>query len=159
MFIIPTAIMGVMFPAFSQAIAQDKDRSKRLYKKTIVAVFGILFPISCILIIVAKPGLTIWLGEDFAINSFQVAQILAIGVLISSMAQPSFTFIQASGKPKITAFIHMCELPLYLVCLWFLVKEMSILGAAIAWLIRVSISCGVLTFVATRLLKRSKMSK
>lgn len=154
MFIVPTAIMGVMFPALSQALQQDKMRARKLYRKTTLALFALMLPPTILIIIFAKPGLTLWLGSDFASNSFRVAQILTAGVLISAMAQPSYTFIQAAGRPKITAIIHMCELPLYLTYLWLLVSQMGILGAAIAWLIRVSLSCTVLTIIAFAMMRR-----
>jgi len=51
-------------------------------------------PVSIGLVFLSKPALSLWLGDSFAQNSFKIAQILSIGVLISSLAQPSFGLIQ-----------------------------------------------------------------
>jgi len=56
--------------------------------------------------------------------------------------------IQAFGRPDITAKIHMLELPFYLTYLFFLINAYGVTGAAIAWLIRVSVSCLVLKAIA-----------
>jgi O-antigen/teichoic acid export membrane protein len=148
LWIVPTSIMGVMFPALSTSLVQDKNQSGNLYLKSIKYIFLLLFPIILIIVFFGKTGLTIWIGPEFAINSFRIMQLLAIGVLIHSLGQPSFTFLQAMGRPDITAKLHLIELPLYLTYLWFFVHEYGIEGAAFSWVLRVTISSLVLTFLA-----------
>ncbi len=148
--VIPSAVLGVMFPAFSVSFAQSKTRATYLYKQAMKYIFSVMFPIAIVVVVFAQDGLAIWLNEEFAANSYQVAQLLVTGVLISSMGLVSQALVQASGRPDLTAKLHMVELPMYLTYLWVLLHAYGIIGAAIAWVIRVTISALVLTFLAHR---------
>lgn len=157
LWIIPTSFMGVMFPAFSTTFVQNKKHLNHLYWRCMKYIFLCVFPIVVVVIIFAKKGLSIWLGAEFAANSFHAMQLLAIGVLIHSMAQTSFALIQATGRPDITAKLHMLELPLYLSYLWLLIRQYGIEGAASAWVLRVTISFIALTFLANRFLNAKQL--
>ena len=160
LWIIPGAIMGVLFPALSTVYNKDVDRAKKLYHQSFKYLALLIFPVVAGIILFAKPGLKLWIDEDFALQSFRVMQLLAAGVFVSCMAQPSFNLIQSAGRPDITAKLHMIELPLYLIYFWPLVHKHGITGAAFAWLIRVSISCTVLTIIASSFLRvRTQSSK
>ena len=150
LWIVPSAILGVMFPAFSYEFSQNRQRARRLYFRSLIAIFAILLPPVLGIMLFAKPGLSLWLGPAFAEKSFVVFRLLAIGVLLNSLAQASAAFIQAAGRPAITAKLHLLEILPYLAYLWFLVKAYGIVGAATAWLIRVALSFIVLGFVSIR---------
>lgn len=153
LWIVPTACLGVMFPAFSATFIRDADHTARLYRKALVSVSVLIFPVVVIIVLAARKGLGIWVGPEFAAHSFRVAQLLAVGVFINSMGQVSSTLIQAIGRPDLTAKLHLVELPLYLTYLWFLVHAFGIVGAAAAWVVRVSISAVVLKYMAYRVLR------
>lgn len=159
LWIVPTSLMGVIFPALSTSFVKDKTLSGNLYRKSIKYIFCLLFPIILIIILFGKKGLTIWIGPEFAANSFRIMQLLAIGVLIHSLGQPSFTFLQAMGKPDITAKLHLIELPLYLSYLWFFIHKYGIEGAAFSWVLRVTTSFFILTFLANYQFNKYKMDQ
>jgi len=105
-------------------------------------------------------GLTFWLDDPgFAEASYQVAQLFVIGVFFNSLAQPSFNLIQAAGRPDLTAKLHLLELPFYLSYLWYFVDQLGILGAAIAWVIRVFLSSVILFILAHKQLKHGEYFK
>ncbi len=151
--IIPGAILGVMFPAFSSSFSNNSLHAKYLYNQTMKYISFIMLPIVGLICYFSKQGLALWLGADFASNSFRVAQLLTIGVLINSYGHISQSLIQATGRPDITAKLHMFELPSYLIYLKILVSSYGIIGASFAWVIRVSISTIALSFIASRILK------
>ena len=148
--IIPSAVMGVLFPAFSLSFVQNKTRVAYLYKQAMKSVFLILFPIVLVIALFAQEALALWLDDEFATNGFRVAQLLVIGVLINSLGLVSQSLVQASGRPDLTGKLHLIELPLYLTYLWGLLHAYGINGAAFAWLIRVTISALVLAILARR---------
>ena len=43
------------------------------------------------------------------------------------------------GRPDLVAKIHLLQLPLYLVLVYFLISQMGIIGAAIAFTLRVTL--------------------
>lgn len=155
--IIPVALMGVMFPAFATALAQDQVYAARLYGRSVSYVFLLLFPVVLIIITFAREGLTLWLGSEFAGDSSLVLQILAFGVLINCLAHVPSGLIQAAGRPDLTAKLHMIELPLYLLVLWWLLSNYGIVGVAIAWVVRVLLDALFLFFIACKILPSGPM--
>lgn len=151
LWLIPIAIVSVLFPAFAVSYVQDRARFKLLFNRGIKYIFFALFPITLVMVVFAHEMLNLWLGVEFADNSYRVLQWLAIGVLINSMAQVPFALIQGAGRPDITAKIHLVELPVYLPMLWFMIKGYGIDGAAISWVARVSIDALFLLLVGHKL--------
>lgn len=156
MLIIPSAVLGVMFPAFSNSFAQNAVHVRYFYHQTMKYMSLIMLPLVLLIILFAERGLTVWINADFANHSFRVAQLLAIGVFINSFGHISQSLVQASGRPDLTAKLHLVELPLYLVYLSWLLPLYGIIGAALAWLIRVTISTLALSFLAKRSLNKNK---
>ena len=85
-------------------------------------------------------------------HSTLVLQLLTIGILINALARVPFTLIQGVGRPDITAKLHLIELPVYLVSIWFLLRGYALEGAAIAWVLRASLDAIVLFVVAHKFL-------
>ena len=136
--------MGVMFPAFAAALMHDRNRAAQLYGRTVNYIFLALFPIVLIIITFAYEGLDLWIGSDFANNSYLVLQLLAIGVFLNSLANVPFGLIQSAGRPDLTAKLHIVELPFYLLILWWLLSEYGIVGVAVAWVLRVAVDSFIL---------------
>jgi O-antigen/teichoic acid export membrane protein len=151
LWIIPSALVSALFPLFSALHASNPSAAKRFFTIGIKYIYIVLFPLTLMITAFAKEGLTFWLDEIFAIQSAVVLQWLAAGVLINSLAHVPFALIQSAGRPDLTAKLHLMELPIYLVCVLFLIKYFGIKGAAIAWTIRVSADSIFLFFLAWRL--------
>lgn len=150
--LIPGALLGVMFPAFSTSSAQDRDRTALLFGRSVKCILLVLFPVVLLVIVFAQDGLTIWLGAGFAAKSARVLQWLAVGVFINSLALVPLALVQGVGKPDLTAKLHLTELPAYLASLYWLTKTYGIEGAAIAWTARVAVDALVLFSFARRFL-------
>jgi O-antigen/teichoic acid export membrane protein len=146
--LLPGALLGVMFPAFSASFVRDRDRTAVLYHRCVKYLFLILFPVTLMIIVLAQDGLRLWLGIEFAQNSFRVLQWLAVGVLVNSLAQVPFALLQGIGRPDLTAKLHLIELPVYLLALRLLIGAYGIEGAAIAWTGRVAVDAFVLFAIA-----------
>jgi len=141
---VSTAVMGVVFPAFSASFVRDRARTALLYGRCVKYLFLILFPIVLLTVGLAKNGLSLWLGADFAEHSFRVLQWLAVGVFLNSLAQVPFALVQGVGRPDLTAKLHLVELPFYLLGLWWLISAYGIEGVAIAWTVRMALDTLVL---------------
>jgi O-antigen/teichoic acid export membrane protein len=139
MWVIPGALVGVLFPAFSACIAGDRAQMVGLFWRGVRWIFLALFPPILLVVVFASDGLRIWLSDDFSTNSTAVLQLLAAGVLINSLAHVPFAFIQGAGRPDLTAKLHLAELPFYLFVLWLFMNQWGLIGAAAAWSLRVGI--------------------
>ena len=156
--VVPAALVGVMFPAFSASFERDRDLTAVLYGRCVKYVFLILFPVVLVIAGLAHRGLALWLGADFAQHSFRVLQWLAVGVLLNGLAQVPFALVQGAGRPDLTAKLHLVEFPVYLLFLVWLISAHGIGGAAIAWTARVGVDALILFGIAQRVVLRRPAS-
>jgi O-antigen/teichoic acid export membrane protein len=98
----------------------------------------------------AREGLALWFGHDFAEQAYVIAQILTIGSFVNCLALNPYTYLQAIGRPDVTAKIHLVELPLYLVLLWVLTTRWGVTGVAIAWSCRMALDLSILLVATSR---------
>lgn len=159
LWLVPAAIAGVLFPAFAVHSKVVSDEAARLFVTGLKWVFFFVFPPTLLAVIFAVEGLQAWLGLDFAQQSAPVLRILAIAVLANCVAQIPFAFVQAAGRPDLTAKLHLLELPLYLAALWWLIVQFGITGAAIAWLGRALLDLIGLLFISHWWLPRYALLK
>lgn len=147
--IITASLTLTLFPAFSALEgAKDRQRVGTFFARSIKYVLITSGPIVVLVVVYSKEILQIWLGGDFAAESTVVIQILALGVLINSLAITPFALLQGTGRPDLPAKFHVIELPIYCVMAWVLVNEFGIAGAAGAWTLRVVLD-SFLLFAAT----------
>lgn len=152
LWLIPGALVGVLFPAFSTTLVEDRDHTARLFCRGVNYIFLALFPLALMIVTLAHEGLNLWLGAEFAQHSALVLQWLAVGVFVNSLAQIPFALVQGAGRPDITAKLHLAQLPFYFLALWWLINVYGIKGVAIAWTARVAVDTVALFAVARWLL-------
>ncbi|MBA4156501.1 MAG: flippase [Gemmatimonadetes bacterium] len=155
LWLIPGALLSVLFPMFSAGLRQHRPQMVALFGHAILTVLLLVTPIALFLVTFGEAGLMVWVGEEFARNSTVVLQWLAVGVLINCLAHIPFTVVQSAGRPDLTAKLHLCEVPFYMAALWWLTLRYGIEGAAIAWVLRVAVDMLVLYGMAARLLPGS----
>ena len=155
LWLIPFALAGVLFPAFS-SLAKNPARLTYLLDRGVNYVMLLLFLPTLFITAFARIGMRLWLGASFAVNSALILQLLCLGVFLNSISQIPFALIQGIGRPDLTAKLHFAELPLYLSLAYVLIREYGVKGAAIAWLTRVMLDGIALCLMATRVLPSSK---
>ncbi len=152
--LIPASIIGVLFPAFSASHSSDPRRTQELFSSAIKYTVLLLLPIVLFVILFAKRGITIWLGSDFAGNSYRVMQILAIGVFFNGLGYLPFGLIQGLGRPDLTAKFHVVEVLFYLPSIFILVSHFGITGAAVSWSLRAALDTLLLYIVSAKMLAK-----
>lgn len=145
--ILPTAVSKTIFPYFSSNHNKINEKRTELYIFLICILLFVLIP----LFYFSKEILTLWLGSEYGIQSYQILQILIIGFFFNSIAQIPFVKIQAIGRSKVTAMLHLGELFPFLLVLYILVILDGFKGAAIAWTIRVIIDYLILEFLSRKM--------
>ncbi len=146
--VIPSAIVGVLFPTFSAA-STNLESSKKIFDGGVKFIFLLIFPVVLVIIPFSNEILTIWLNQRFATESSFVLQILSLGVIINSIAYVPFTYLQGVGRPDVPAKIHILELSFYLVGMWFAIQYFGINGAALVWCLRILVD-SLAMFYASR---------
>ena len=156
LWVLSIALVGVLFPAFSATVGNDKIRAAWLFDRAVNIIFLIMFPLSLVIITLSYEGLEIWLGAEFARNGQPVLQRLAVGVFIHSLARVPFVLIQSAGRPDILAKTFLIELPMYLVILWWSLVTHGIKGAATVWTIHLMVDTIIFFIVASYVLPETR---
>jgi len=156
--VIPNAVVGVLFPAFAVSLSQDPDRTALLLARAFKYICLILFPVALIAVAFAPEGLRLWLGTTFSAEGTVVLRLTAAGVFVNSLAILPFVLIQSAGRPDITAWMLIAELPAYGIVLLYLTRWLGVEGTAIAWTGRISVEAAVLFFVSHRILPQRSYS-
>jgi O-antigen/teichoic acid export membrane protein len=131
--VIPTAIAGVLFPAFALSIARDPNRTGLLLNRGIKYTFLTMFPLTLVIVSLAPEILRLWLGAAFAEHSGPVLRWLAVGILMNAVTVVPFALLQGIGRPDITGKLLLADLAIYSGVVWLLIARFNIEGAAIAW--------------------------
>lgn len=147
--IVPLSLMMSLFPIFS-ALAGTGAREQlgAVFIRSVKYSLLALAPLVLALILFAEDILRIWLGSDFATHGTVAMQILAIGLLVNSLAHAPYGLLQGVGRPDLPAKFHVLQLGLYVPVAWLLVGQWGIAGAALAWTLRATVDAALL-FVAT----------
>ncbi|HCD8489519.1 TPA: O18ab/O18ac family O-antigen flippase, partial [Escherichia coli] len=98
--------------------------------------------------------MVLWMGASFFGEPGLVLSILLIGFIFNGLAQVPFASIQSRGHAKITAFVHLLELFPYLLLLFYLIKAHGVVGAGIAWSVRM-----IVDYIALSLLDGKYINK
>jgi O-antigen/teichoic acid export membrane protein len=157
--IIPSGIMVVVFPAFSALAVNDVSKLSQLYHRTIKYILFVMTPIIVVVIAFAYPLLQLWLGDEFAHNSSLVVQILAIGMLLSSVARVPLNATQAIGRPDISAKCYLIQFPIVILALYFLTEPLGITGVALIYMVRIVVDTIILFHYGGKMLSDSQIPK
>jgi O-antigen/teichoic acid export membrane protein len=153
---IPGAFAVALFPRLAAlASAQDPGTSARIAEKASRMCLALTLPACIVACVLARPGLQIWLGPAFADLGAPVLQCLMIGVVVSAPAQIAFTKLQAVGRARASAQLHMAELVPYGILLWLAASRFGVLGAATVWTMRVLVDAALLIVLMRRIDRRS----
>lgn len=136
--IIPGALAAALFPRLTSMRVNDTIGAKAVYEKSLKLTALFMVPICLFIAVFSFWGLKIWLGEEFALNSWKITSILSMGLMLNGIAQVPFAAVQAAGEAKVTAYLHLGEFVFYLPLLFVSLHYFGLTGAAIVWVLRVA---------------------
>jgi len=137
LWLIPGALTAVLFPRFAQASISSPHPAQQLFRRGVMVVFLVIYPITLGIALFSRELLTLWLDADFAAHSYRLLQVFAFGILVNSIAHIPFTFLQGVGRSDRTGRLHAIEFPVYAVLLWGAARTMGLPGVVSAWLLRI----------------------
>ncbi len=150
--VIPNSLINALFPLLTGlGVVAAASRIDRLFASSMRMVLILMSVPAAIAFVFAPFILTLWMGPDYAMHGALALRILAVGVLINSVAHIPYTFLEASGRPDVPAKCHLAELAIHLPVAWILVGRWGITGAAVAWTLRVTLDTVLLLTAANRI--------
>jgi O-antigen/teichoic acid export membrane protein len=132
--LVPAAMTRALFPQLARV---DLEAARQRAESVTITVSLSLVILCAPLIIVISHVLTIWLGSDFSSKASTLSRIILLGVWINGVAYVPFTMLQSQGRPSATAKLHVLELLAFLAILWLGLHFLGLIGAALAWSLRV----------------------
>lgn len=162
LFVIPSKLLGAiggvlssaagaLFPYTSRlAVLGKKNEIKRSFVKSNIIFASISIPISIFVIIYSKPIMTLWMGAEFAADSWLILSILTLSSLIGSFTAIPLHVILGLGKSKLVLLFSTFIVTSYLIFLPLLTKTLGVHGAAIAMLLTASLNIGLVMIKTTR---------
>ncbi|NMF88459.1 flippase [Aromatoleum petrolei] len=145
--------MGAINAAFPELAKRSGARtsSADLVRRAAMSMTLLWFPLVAIPVLLAEELLTVWLNASMASEGKDVARWLLLGVFLNGYAHIPYAVLQSSGRSDVTAKLHLLELPFYVLLLVLAVAQFGIVGAAVAWCLRIVLDTGLLFVTAARL--------
>jgi len=148
LWIVPGALTMVLFPAIARTALGDTARLGALHAAGVRLMTLIVLPVSVIACVLAPWLLQFAGGAQYRGDSVLVLRILTIGVAANCVGAVPFTLLQAAGRARWTATLHLVEIVPYGLTLWFAARHHGIVGVAAAWTGRVVVDAALLAWRA-----------
>jgi O-antigen/teichoic acid export membrane protein len=150
------ALRQSLLPAFAQLSHPDKHLElQALVGRAFRLIMVLVVPGIVGLCVVAKPFFTLWAGEEFGRESTIPFYILSFGLFFSLLAYVPHGTIVARGRTDVFARLYWIELFSYAIVASTLIYSLGILGAAIAWTLRVIADSLIVMILAKRITRAS----
>lgn len=131
------AITTVAFPVIAGYLQEDINKAHHAFNRWLVKVSIIMFCVMGCIAFLMPYILKLWVGQYVSDESTWVGRILCVGVFFNAIGSMYYSFLHASGRSKETAILHLIELPMFVGALYVFITYFGVVGAALAWTLRV----------------------
>jgi O-antigen/teichoic acid export membrane protein len=148
---LPVAMTQSLLPAFSQLLAPERHGELQgLFSRTVRLNIIWLMPVLMIAFITAHPFLWFWAGPEFAEQSSLPFYVLLVGLIFNVSAYVPYAALVAAGKTGVLSVIYFGELVFYALVASIFIYKFGIVGAALAWSLRVTVDSFIMFYVARK---------
>lgn len=164
LWLFPTALVPVLFPALTAAVAgraaslnaesHSAEASEAtfgdLMSRATRATGAVLLPVSVLLVLLAEPLLRWWLAAAFAPEVVEVFRLFVAAIYLNSIALVAYTALQAAGQAGAAARLHLLELPIFAFAIVLAAKFGGAQGIALVWALRLMLDGAAMWRLAMR---------
>jgi O-antigen/teichoic acid export membrane protein len=155
--IVPSALMGVLFPQFAKISMNFSKVTIETLERAASLITALCMPAFVLIALFSNEIMTTWIDLQFAKSGAKILTLMASGMLINSISFIPLIWLQAANNSKKVALIHLIELPLFCLFLWVGLGNFGIMGAAVAWVIRILLDSCLLWLTLASLDRRLAM--
>lgn len=151
--IIPLSYYRVLFPIAARGAAQTTGAAQR----SLIDGFAPLMATVCVWATAfLRPSLTWWISPEVGAATAPLGAVMLAGLSINAVAIIPYATLQAQGRAKVVAGLGLTEMIPYVVLLAIAMKHFGVLGAAVAWSLRVVVDALLLFRISgVKSIKRS----
>jgi len=136
----------VLLPLASQLHAEnDHVRLRQLYLTSTRVTLAIFLPLGCVLVSLAGPILTAWVGVGYAAAT-PIVVILTLASFLDTSQWPAASILQGMGRHRPLAFMSLGSGVANLVLSIALVRPFGVVGVALGTLIPITVECTLFVF-------------
>ena len=139
--IIPGALASALFPRFAATKLHEEEH---LAREALQIILVVMTPLIAVGILFFEPFLAWWIDPVFARQSAVIGQIVLLGFWANGLAIIPHAQLQARGRPDLVAKCHVAEVLPYLGLLYFGLSTVGMIGAAVAFTVRVFVDFALL---------------
>lgn len=140
------AVSSVIFPTLSKLVHEKPLEWKTFFHRWLLIVTGVMLAVCSLMAIFLPLILQLWLKGNFTPLSALIGQVLCLGVLANAIGSMYYALLHARGRADLTAKIHLTELPLFMLLLIYCLNQFGLVGAAWAWVGRMTFDTIALAF-------------
>jgi O-antigen/teichoic acid export membrane protein len=139
--ILADQFMKVLLPLASELHAEDdRSRLRSLYIVSTRLTLALFLPVGCVLVILARAILSVWVGEAYTEHAHLVA-ILTLASLIVTSQWPAGSILQGMAKHRLLAVTSTCSALANLALSIGLLHPFGLMGVALGTLIPTAAEC------------------
>jgi O-antigen/teichoic acid export membrane protein len=146
--VIVTAVSTVAFPSISRQLQADVSSARTQFKRWLLTAVAVMAAVTAVVAWWLPALLGAWIGDKLPDEASSIGRWLCLGVWINSIGSMCFAWLHAHGRYRATAMLHLLELPFYFGILWLMLAHHGVVGAAMAWVLRVAVDTLVLAWMA-----------
>lgn len=148
---LPSALAAPLLPGLVRLGASDKvEEHHTLYRRSLQGLFLLMTPTALLLAFLGHAFLSVWAGPKYAMHSTGPFLIIVVGQFFNALVYVPWSYLVAAGRAKTVAWVHIAELPPYLIVAAIMAAKFGAMGAAIVWSARVVIDALVFFIVTGR---------
>lgn len=125
--IFPGALARTLFPRLSAGHEED---ARVTAMRSLISLLAVLTPLTVVMILGIRPFLAHWIDAGFADLAGPVGAVISISVFANGLAYVPYAFLDARGRPDLTAKFHMIEILPHVALLWFCLHRFGLIGGA-----------------------------
>jgi O-antigen/teichoic acid export membrane protein len=150
--VFPAAITRTLFPQLSSG---GESEARQTTNNLLNVVIGAMTPAVVVVMVFMRPFLDVWVGNSFAAIGAPIGVIIAMALWVNGLAYVPSTFLQARGRPDLTARFHLIAIIPYALFLWLFLHLFGLVGGAVAKVLSVIIDTGLLFYGSKIILVRN----
>lgn len=136
--VVPAALSQPMLSSLTRLSSEGRDDDHRwLYHLALRGVLLVTTPVALILAFIAHPFLELWAGPAYGDHSVTPFYVILVGLWFNTLAYAPFYQLLSAGRTSTIAVIHLAELIPYIALAALLTSRFGVVGAAVAWTVRV----------------------
>ena len=149
--ILPTAVIGVLFPSLSAALAQDQARGAALIRRSARAILAVFLPVAAATICFAEEGLALWVDAAFAAEAGAPLRWLAAAILLNGIATVPAVALVSVGRPEWKSIPVIVEAPFFIAAVWAVLQAgYGPTGVAIVYAVRMGVDFAAMAALCGR---------